>query len=156
MELVEFYQVQQLYFYQMKKNKMKYKKPEPVIDHDSKVYWESAKNNKLMIQHSKKNNEYFLYSKQLISNIDNNDIEWKEVSGRGLIYSFTEVAVPAGPAFENDTPYIVASIELEEGARIISNIININKKEIAIGKKVKVKFDKQSESLTIPKFELDE
>jgi len=134
---------------------MEYNKPIPIIDNDSKIYWESAKNNKLLIQYSKKSNEYFLYSKQLISNIDNNDIEWKEVSGKGKIYSFTEVYVPAGPAFKEETPYIVASIELEEGARIISNIVT-SKKNITIGMKVKVIFDKQSEELTIPKFKIDE
>ena len=155
MELEEFYRVQQLYFYQTREIEMEHKKPEPIIDHDSKIYWESAKNNKLMIQYSKNNKEYFLYSKQLISNIDSDDIEWKEVSGRGKIYSFTEVYAAAGPSFKEETPYIVASIELEEGARIISNIINANKEEILIGKRVKVKFDKQSENLTIPKFELD-
>tara|TARA_B100000686_G_scaffold136347_1_gene143612 strand:- start:17360 stop:17767 length:408 start_codon:yes stop_codon:yes gene_type:complete len=135
---------------------MEYEKPKPIIDNDSKVYWESAKNNKLIIQYSKKNNEYYLYSKQLISNIDSDDIEWIEVSGKGTIYSFTEVYVPAGPAFKEEVPYIVASIELEEGARIISNIINVHNKEISIGKKVKVIFCKHSENLTIPKFELKE
>ena len=128
----EFYQAQQHYFCLMKGSKMEYNKPIPIIDNDSKIYWESAKNNKLLIQYSKKSNEYFLYSKQLISNIDNNDIEWKEVSGKGKIYSFTEVYVPAGPAFKEETPYIVASIELEEGARIISNIVT-SKKNITIG-----------------------
>ena len=138
---------------------MNYTKPKPIIDDDSKNYWESAKLNKLVIQYSKNSNEYFLYSKQLINNIDDNDdneIEWKEVSGKGTIYSYSIIHAPAGPSFVEDTPYIVASIQLDEGARIISNIINSDLSKIVIGKKVRVVFEKQTEELTIPKFEIYE
>ena len=101
---------------------MEIKKPRPTIDIDSKTYWDAAKNKKLMIQYSLDTKEYFLYSKQLINTTDSKNVEWREVSGKGKIYSYTVVHAPAGPAFKDDTPYIVASIELEEGARIISNI----------------------------------
>ena len=134
---------------------MEIKKPEPIIDNDSAIYWQSAKNNKLMIQRVKNSNEYFLYSRQLTKNINDNDTEWIEVIGKGKIYSYTEVSAPAGPAFKEETPYIVASIELDEGARIISNIIKTDIKNITIGKRVKVVFEKQSENLTIPMFVLD-
>ena len=134
---------------------MDIKKPEPIIDNDSAIYWQSAKNNKLMIQRVKNSNEYFLYSRQLTKNINDNDTEWIEVIGKGKIYSYTEVSAPAGPAFKEETPYIVASIELDEGARIISNIIKTDIKNITIGKRVKVVFEKQSENLTIPMFVLD-
>ena len=135
---------------------MEYNKPIPLIDNDSSKYWESAKNNKLMLQRTKNSKEYFLYSKQLINNIDESDSEWVEVNGEGKIYSFTIVYAPAGPAFKDETPYIVASIELTEGARIISNIIDADPNNISIGKKVKVVYEKQSEDLTIPKFVIDE
>ena len=134
---------------------MDIKKPEPIIDNDSAIYWQSAKNNKLMVQRVKNSNEYFLYSRQLTKNINDNDTEWIEVIGKGKIYSYTEVSAPAGPAFKEETPYIVASIELDEGARIISNIIKTDIKNITIGKRVKVVFEKQSENLTIPMFVLD-
>ena len=134
---------------------MDIKKPEPIIDNDSAIYWQSAKNNKLMVQRVKNSNEYFLYSRQLTKNINDNATEWIEVIGKGKIYSYTEVSAPAGPAFKEETPYIVASIELDEGARIISNIIKTDIKNITIGKRVKVVFEKQSENLTIPMFVLD-
>ena len=134
---------------------MEIKKPKPIIDNDSAIYWQSAKNNKLMVQRVKNSNEYFLYSRQLTKNINDNDTEWIEVIGKGKIYSYTEVSAPAGPAFKEETPYIVASIELDEGARIISNIIKTDIKNVTIGKRVKVVFKKQSENLTIPMFVLD-
>jgi hypothetical protein len=134
---------------------MQFKKPRPSIDSDSKIYWESAKNNKLMLQYSLDTKEYFLYSKQLTNASDSKNIEWKQVSGKGKVYSFTVVHAPAGPAFKEDTPYIVASIELDEGARIISNILTDNIDNISVGDKVSVVFEKQDDDLTIPMFKLE-
>ncbi|MFP6779340.1 MAG: OB-fold domain-containing protein [Alphaproteobacteria bacterium] len=134
---------------------MEFKKPRPAIDPDSKIYWESAENNKLMVQYSLDTKEYFLYSKQLTNSSDSKNIIWKEVSGKGKVYSFTAVHVPAGPAFKEDTPYIVASIELDEGARIISNILTDNIDAISIGDKVSVIFEKQDDGFIIPKFKLE-
>ena len=133
---------------------MEIKKPRPTVDIDSKIYWDAAKNAKLMMQYSLDTKEYFLYSKQLINTTDSKNVEWREVSGKGKIYSYTVVHAPAGPAFKDDTPYIVASIELEEGARIISNIITQDIENISIGDSVKVVFEKQDDEFTIPKFEI--
>ena len=129
-------------------------KPIPTIDADSIEYWNGAKSEKLMLQYSKDSNEYFLYSRSLGNTINDENIEWKEVSGNGEIYSFTCVHAPAGEAFKDDVPYIVALITLKEGARIISNIIVDKNEKIKIGDKVKVYFEKISEELTVPKFKL--
>jgi len=133
---------------------MEFKKPRPIIDPDSKIYWDSANDEKLMVQYSIDTEEYFLYSKQLTNAANSNKIEWRQVSGKGEIYSFTIVYAPAGPAFKEDTPYIVACIKLDEGARIISNILTDKIEEVCIGDRVKVIFEKQNDGFTIPKFEI--
>ena len=134
---------------------MEFKKPRPTMDPDSKIYWDSANDKKLMVQYSIETEEYFLYSKQLTNATNSNKIEWRQVSGKGEIYSFTIVYAPAGPAFKEDTPYIVASIKLDEGARIISNILTDKIEEVCIGDRVKVVFEKQNDGFTIPKFEIE-
>ena len=134
---------------------MEFKKPRPTMDPDSKIYWDSANDKKLMVQYSIETEEYFLYSKQLTNAANSNKIEWRQVSGKGEIYSFTIVYAPAGPAFKEDTPYIVASIKLDEGARIISNILTNEIEKVAIGNRVKVVFEKQNDGFVIPKFEIE-
>lgn len=129
-------------------------KPTPIIDADSKPYWDSAKSGKLVMQYSKDSDEYFLYSRSLTNTLNDKNITWKEVTGRGEIYSFTYVHTPAGEAFKNDVPYIVALITLEEGARIIANIEVEDNRRVKIGDKVYVYFEKISEELTIPKFKV--
>lgn len=62
-----------------------------------------------------------------------------QFSGKGTIYSFTEVTSPP-EGFEDQVPYMLAVIELEEGAKLTSQIVDAHKKDIKIGSKVEVVF----------------
>ncbi|HKK30067.1 MAG TPA: OB-fold domain-containing protein [Alphaproteobacteria bacterium] len=131
---------------------MSYQKPIPNIDPDSAPYWEAAKQGKLMIQRCKVTGQAFLYSRQLTPGVVDNEVEWIESSGKGTIYSFTVARRPAGEAFATDVPYVIVSVELAEGARIMTNLVTDDPDSVAIGQPVEVVFDKVSDELTIPKF----
>ena len=133
---------------------MAYDKPVPVIDADSAPYWQGAKEGRLMIQRDRGSGKTFLYSRRLVPGVDDAEVEWVQASGKGKIYSFTVAHRPAGPAFKADTPYVIASIELDEGARIMTNVVTDRLDTLHIGQSVEVFFDKVSDELTIPKFKL--
>tara|TARA_B100001027_G_C16038355_1_gene228726 strand:+ start:85 stop:480 length:396 start_codon:yes stop_codon:yes gene_type:complete len=126
-----------------------------IIDKDSKTFWEGAKKNRLMLQKSKNNGNYFLYSVGHSNVAADHEFEWVEVSGNGKIYSFTVSYIPAGSKYYLDkTPYVIGSILLEENVRIMSTIITDNIKTVEIGKKVKVCFRKLSDEIVFPCFKL--
>lgn len=131
---------------------MSYDKPVPVIDPDSAPYWDGAKEGRLMIQRCKKTGQTFLYSRQLVPGVDDSQVEWIEASGKGEIYSFTVARRPAGPAFAGECPYVIASVTLAEGARIMSNVVTDDVEAVKIGMAVEVFFDAVTDDLTIPKF----
>ncbi|MCA8929647.1 MAG: Zn-ribbon domain-containing OB-fold protein [Alphaproteobacteria bacterium] len=131
---------------------MSYNKPVPAIDPDSAPYWEGAKAGKLMIQRCKATGQAFLYSRQLVPGVVESEVEWIEASGKGTIYSFTVARRPAGQAFADVTPYVIVSVELEEGARVMSNLVTDDPDSVAIGQPVEVVFDAVTDDLTIPKF----
>ena len=131
---------------------MAYEKPVPAVDAESVPYWDGAKDGKLMIQHCRTTDQYFLYSRRLVPGVDDAAVEWVQASGKGEVYSFTVAYAPAGAAFAGDTPYVVACVTLDEGARIMSNLVTDDPKSVRIGQRVEVFFDRVSEELTIPKF----
>jgi uncharacterized protein len=133
---------------------MSYTKPVPTIDPESAPYWEGAKAGRLMIQHCKATDQYFLYSRILTPGVDDARVEWVQASGRGTIYSYTVARRPAGAAFKDDVPYVVASVELDEGARIMSNVVTDDPDAVRIGMRVEAVFDRVSDDLTIPKFKI--
>lgn len=131
---------------------MTYSKPVPAIDPDSQPYWDGAKEGKLMIQRCRATGQTFLYSRQLVPGVVDAEVDWIEASGKGTIYSFTVARRPAGQAFAGYVPYVIVSVTLEEGARVMSNLVTDDPDSVAIGQAVEVVFDNVSEDLTIPKF----
>jgi uncharacterized OB-fold protein len=78
------------------------------------------------------------------------------MSGRGEVYSFTVIRQIAGraasQAFQSDIPYVVAWVDLDEGPRMITNIIGCPVENVAIGMKVAVVFEQASNDVWLPKF----
>ena len=124
-------------------------------DIDSYQFWEGAKQNKLFIQKSTISKKYFFYSRSFSGVEANEPYEWEEASGKGIIYSFTISNIAGGSEFYiNKTPYIIGIILLEEGVRLMSNIVDCDHSSVEIGKNVKVLFKKLNNEIVFPCFTL--
>jgi uncharacterized OB-fold protein len=66
-------------------------------------------------------------------------LEWTAVSGLGAVYSYTIVRRPQSPAFP--APYVVAEVDLDEGPRLLANIIGVEPEKVRIGLRVAVGFE---------------
>lgn len=76
--------------------------------------------------------------------------DWKPVSGRGHVHSYTIVNISVLPEFKEKTPYIYALIELEEGFRMPSSLINCPLDEVEVGMPVQITFiDRDSKTLPV-------
>ena len=128
------------------------KKPLPIPDGDSFVFWEGCKENKLLIQKCGDCSKHIFYPRILCPHCFSEKVEWVESAGKGKIYSYTIARRGGGPAFKGDAPYAVALIELDEGVRLFSNIININVEKVKCDLRVEVVFEDQGE-ITLPKFQ---
>ena len=67
---------------------------------------------------------------------DRRDIEWREVSGKGVVFSYT-ITHRGTPAFRGAEPYAVVSVTLDVGVNFIANIVNCTAEELKVGLKVK-------------------
>jgi hypothetical protein len=79
-------------------------------------------------------------------------VEWSQVSGRGTIHSYTVVRRAPGPAFAADVPYAVVLVDLAEGPRMLSNLVDADVEAIRIGDPVEVVFDAVTDDITLPRF----
>src|SRR5204863_185345 len=80
-------------------------------------------------------------------------LEWVESSGKGYVYAHTISYQPAHPAFADEVPYVLAIIELDEGWRMNSNVVNIDPEAVKIGMRVEVVWDDVTPEVTLPKFQ---
>lgn len=120
----------------------------------TREFWESAKQGKLVFQYCSKCKTLQAYPKPWCSECGSEELTWKEVSGEGTIYSYTipRQVVDNSPAFAEKMPFVVAIVQLREGPRIYSNIVDLDPEKVAIGMKVTVIFEELSGDIALPKF----
>ena len=133
---------------------MTYEKPLPVVDTESRPFWDAAKEKRLVIPYCPDSGKYHFFPRALDPHSGSDNIQWREVSGRGTIHTYTVARRPAGPQFQADVPYVIAIVELDEGARMMTNIVGSDPAQIRIGQKVRVRFEEATAEITLPKFEL--
>jgi uncharacterized protein len=77
---------------------------------------------------------------------------WTEMSGRGKVYSFTVYHRVYHPGFKDKVPYVVAVIELDEGPRIISNVVGVAVDAVTCEMPVAVRYEAVGDGYLIPRF----
>jgi len=127
-------------------------KPLPAITEDGAPYWEGCRHGELRVQRCTACGHLRWPPSILCAKCLTEGGEWIALSGRGTIYSFIVVHRPQHPAFFGDVPYNVAIVELEEGIRLHSNIVECANEELRLGMKVEVVFTKIDDEVTLPKF----
>ena len=133
---------------------MSTEKPLPVIDHDSAPYWEAAREGRLDIPLCGDCGKHHFYPRAICPHCHSDNLKFDTVSGRGVVHTFTIARRPAGPAFADDVPYVVALMELEEGPRMMSRIQTDDPETVQIGARVEVTFVKATDEITFPYFKM--
>jgi uncharacterized protein len=124
-------------------------------DSDSRPYWEGLAQGELRIQRCKVCAQAVFYPRALCPHCHSDQLEWIVASGRGTIYTYT-VAHQAFGLFAEDVPFVIALVELEEGVRMLSRIVDAPRERVTIGAAVHVTFEGAGEDLTLPYFRLVE
>ena len=128
--------------------------PQPMTP-EAKPYWDGLQDNKLMIPRCGDCGHTFFYPRQVCPQCHSRAITWLQASGKGKLYSFEILHRSFNRAVKVPLPYILAMVELEEGPRLLSNLINIDPdpKVVRCDMPVEVVFSKQTDEVTIPLFQ---
>lgn len=81
-------------------------------------------------------------------------VETVEGSGRGSVYSYTVLHRAGRPGFEADVPYVIAVVELDEGPRVMSNVVGVDPAAVTIGLRVRMVPEDRGE-IVVPQFTAD-
>ena len=129
-----------------------YTKPIPFPDLATAKFWEAAREGKLLIQECGDCGVRQFFPQAHCRSCLSENVEWIEAGGRGKIYSYTVVHRPPTAQFQEDAPYVVALIELEEGVCMMSNIVGIEPSAVCVGMEVEVVFEEITPDISLPKF----
>ena len=120
---------------------------------DTRPFWKGVAEGKLVLQYCTEAKRFQHYPKPVSAYTGRRTLEWREVAGTGVIYAFTVVRIP-GPGLEGRLPLCVATVELDEGVRIISNVLNCKPEQLAVGRRVRLAWDRLTADQRYPAFEL--
>ena len=129
-----------------------YLKPIPVPSKETKPFWEATRQKKLVMPRCTSCGAYRFPVSRHCRACGKEGHEWVEVSGRGKVFSFITYHRHYHPGWANELPYVVGLIELEEGPRIISNIVGIEPEKISCDMPVAVRFEPITPEIALPKF----
>jgi len=116
----------------------------------SQPYWDGARAHRLLFQRCRACATAWHPPMPMCPACHASEFDWQPASGGGSIYTFTVVHHPTHPAFQDQVPYVVAVIELDEGPRVVTNIKNCPPQAVRAGMRVNVFFEDVSESVTLP------
>lgn len=128
-------------------------RPLPIPDAATAPYWSAAHEGRLELPCCLDCRRRHFYPRTLCPHCGSARLEWAACSGRGVVYSYTVVHRAPSPAFAAEVPYVVAVVELEEGPRLMTNIVDCAPDAVRVGMSVRVAFRRMSDSITLPVFE---
>jgi uncharacterized OB-fold protein len=116
-----------------------------------KPFWEALKEHKLVVQTCEQGHTRFVPT-EICHKCGSQAWTWEPMSGKGRVYTYTVVHRGPIPAYQKDAPYVIAHVEMDEGVRMISNLIDVDPKEVRIGMPVEVVYEDASPEWTLYKF----
>jgi hypothetical protein len=130
----------------------KYPKPLPRIDEESKGFWEACQRHELYVQRCGACGELRHHPRAVCPSCLSDKIDWVRCSGKGMVYAFTVTYQNQAAGFRDELPYVLAYVDLEEGVRMLTNVVECDPASVHIGMPVEVVFDDVTPEITLPKF----
>ena len=129
-----------------------YKKPLPRVDEESRGYWEALARHELCFQRCRDCGTNRFPPRAVCPACLSSATDWVRASGRGTVYSFTVTYQNQAPGFREALPYVLAVVELEEGPRLMTNVVGCAPGDVRIGMAVEIAFEDATAEITLAQF----
>jgi uncharacterized OB-fold protein len=128
--------------------------PAPYISPEVKPFWDATAEGRLVAPRCDKCQALIWFPRPFCPACLSTDVTWVDLSGRGTVYSFTVNRRGAAdlPEYRNVGVYVLAYVELEEGPRMMTNIVDCDPDSVRIGQPVEVVFHDTGHGSALPRF----
>ena len=125
-------------------------RPAPLLNDDNHFFWDAAREGRLVAQRCQRCGRLRHPPRPMCPVCHARDFEIVDLAGSGVVYSYAILHHPQNPAFEY--PVLAALIHLDEGIRVLSNLVDVDPSEIKIGMPVTVDFRRTRHDGAVPVF----
>ncbi len=117
-------------------NEKPFPEPTPV----SAPFWNALQEGKIKIQYSPSSDEFVFYPRLLAPRTLADDLEWREISGLGTLYTYTVADRPTAPPWSDALPQMPAVVQWDEGPRFSTELVDVGDLELSVGMRVEPVF----------------
>lgn len=128
-------------------------RPAPVPTEATQAFWDATAQGVLLVQRCGACHRVQSIPRLFCRHCGADAPLWERSTGLGRIYTFTVNHRAANPHMADKLPYVVAVVELDEGTRLMANIVDAPPDDVRIGDRVRVRFLPLTETLSLPQFE---
>ena len=130
----------------------KYAGPLPHIDEETRPWWEAIQRHELYVQKCRDCGDLRFHPRAQCTNCLSPHTEWVRCAGRGKVYTFTTTYQNNAPGFRESLPYVMAWVELDEGVKMLTNVVECRPEDAKIGMPVEVVYEDVTPQVTLAKF----
>jgi uncharacterized OB-fold protein len=130
--------------------------PSPAISPETEEFWAATTQGKLLLRRCDECQTIIWYPRPFCPACGSLKTSWTEASGRGTVYTFTVVHRSGVPGYQEALPYVVAYVELAEGPRVLTNIVDCEPDQVKVGMGVRVVFHDTGQGSALYRFRPDE
>ncbi|MGD9750829.1 MAG: Zn-ribbon domain-containing OB-fold protein [Acidimicrobiia bacterium] len=127
-------------------------KPRPAPIATTKPFWDGLNEDEVRLQRCADCGSWVYYPRARCPHCLSAALDWQVVSGRGRIYSWTIGRQPTHPAFAGEVPQRLAVVELEEGVRLTTTMVDCGDEDLVVGRAVEPVFDHGADGMTLLRF----
>lgn len=124
----------------------------PTQEGDTLEFWEAARQERLLIRRCDDCGTYSYYPRPFCPDCWSEQVVWHQASGEATLYSWSVVYRNDQPPFRDRVPYVAAVVELAEGPRMTTNVVDAPFDRLEVGMALRVRFMPISDDVTIPVF----
>jgi uncharacterized OB-fold protein len=129
-------------------------KPLPVATDWSERFWTALREDGVfLLQRCRDCREYAGYPKIFCPHCYSDAVGWEPASGRGTIYTFSTVTANPPSTFLDELPYTIAIVDLEEGPRFLTRLVNVEPESVECGMPVRLAIERVDDRISMPMFE---
>ena len=130
-----------------------YTKPLPRPTRATQPFWDGCRRGALVLPWCRACGAAHFFPRDFCPRCLSPELEWRPASGRGRVWSHSTVRLSFwGRAFDDALPYVVVIVELDEGVRLVSNVVGCLPEQVHIGLPVEVVFDAVTPEVALPRF----
>jgi uncharacterized OB-fold protein len=123
-----------------------------LLEPDTRPFWAATKQHELRYQVCDDCGGTVFHPRRHCTHCLGLNLSWRSSNGEGAVYTFSIVRQNYHPAFRGRVPYVIAWVDLDEGFRLLSNVVGVEPEEMRVGLRVRVEWE-DHEALSLPLFQ---